>query len=190
MASGEPGDGADGKGVTTITLICSDNEAFEVPEAAASMSLTIRHLIEDGCADGGIPLPNVTAGILAKVLEYCSKHVAASSEAGSASDAASNSEAGSSSNAVDAATAPEKEEDLASFDKAFIDVEQDTLYDLLMAANYLEVKGLLDLACQKVADMIKGKTPDAIRQTFKIKNDFSPEQEEKIREEYQWAFEE
>ncbi|XP_062227702.1 SKP1-like protein 1 [Phragmites australis] len=181
MASaGESGDGADGKGVTTITIISSDNEAFEVLEAAASMSLTIRHLIEDGCADGGIPLPNVTAGILAKVLEYCSKHVAA---------VAASSEAGSSSNAADAAAAPEKEEDLASFDKAFIDVEQDTLYDLLMAANYLEVKGLLDLACQKVADMIKGKTPDAIRQTFKIKNDFSPEQEEKIREENQWAFE-
>ncbi|OEL23295.1 hypothetical protein BAE44_0015686 [Dichanthelium oligosanthes] len=52
------------------------------------------------------------------------------------------------------------DDDLASFDKAFIDIDKDTLYDLLLAANYLEVKPLLDLACQKVADMIRGKTPE------------------------------
>ncbi|KAF8658647.1 hypothetical protein HU200_059113 [Digitaria exilis] len=155
-----------------FTLISSDDERFEVTEAAANMSQTIRHMIEDGCADGGIPLHNVTGSILAKVLEYCNKHAAAGS---------------SSSNA--AASTAEKEE-LASFDKAFMEVDTDTLYDLLLAANYLEVKELLDLACQKVADMIKGKTPEQIRQTFGIKNDFSPEEQEEIKKENQWAFEE
>ncbi|EEF29196.1 skp1, putative [Ricinus communis] len=57
-----------------------------------------------------------------------------------------------------------------------------------MAANYLNVKGLLDLTCQTVADMIKGKTPEEIRKTFNIKNDFTPEEEEEVRRENQWAF--
>ena len=43
-----------------------------------------------------------------------------------------------------------------------------------MAANYLDIKGLLDVTCKTVADMIKGKTPEEIRKTFNIKNDFTP----------------
>ena len=37
--------------------------------------------------------------------------------------------------------------------------------------------------------MIKGKTPEEIRKTFNIKNDFTPEEEEEVRRENQWAFE-
>lgn len=39
-------------------------------------------------------------------------------------------------------------------------VDQATLFDLILAANYLNIKGLLDLTCQTVAQMIKGKTPE------------------------------
>ncbi|PKI49138.1 hypothetical protein CRG98_030484 [Punica granatum] len=46
------------------------------------------------------------------------------------------------------------------------------------AANYLNIKGLLDLTCQTVVDMIKGKTPEEIRKAFNIKNNFTPEEEE------------
>ena len=60
---------------------------------------------------------------------------------------------------------------------------------LFQAANYLNIKSLLDLTCQTVADMIKGKTPEEIRKTFNIKNDFTPEEEEEVRRENQWAFE-
>ncbi|CAN6328117.1 unnamed protein product [Urochloa humidicola] len=160
-----------------ITLISSDNERFEVPEAAATLSQTIRHMIEDGCTDGGIPLPNVTGKILAKVLEYCNKHALASAEASSSSSPDA------------AAAAVSSKESLESFDKAFVDVDQATLYDLILAANYLDVKGLLEIVCQKVADMIRGKSVEEIRRTFAIKNDFTPEEEEEIRKENPWAFE-
>ncbi|XP_022858853.1 SKP1-like protein 1A [Olea europaea var. sylvestris] len=59
----------------------------------------------------------------------------------------------------------------------------------IKAANYLNIKSLLDLTCQTVADMIKGKTPEEIRKTFSIKNDFTPEEEEDVRRENAWAFE-
>ncbi|KAL1332071.1 hypothetical protein HN51_061119 [Arachis hypogaea] len=149
-----------------ITLKSSDGEAFEVDEAVALESQTIKHMIEDDCADSGIPLPNVTSKILAKVIEYCKKH-------------------------VDAAASEEKpsEEDLKMWDAEFVKVDQATLFDLILAANYLNIKSLLDLTCQTVADMIKGKTPEEIRKTFNIKNDFTPEEEEEVRRENQWAFE-
>ncbi|XP_020154532.1 SKP1-like protein 1 [Aegilops tauschii subsp. strangulata] len=154
-----------------ITLKSSDGEEFQVEEAVAMESQTIRHMIEDDCADNGIPLPNVDSKILSKIIEYCKKHV----------------QANASSSTSTAAAAPA--EDLKSFDADFVKVDQATLFDLILAANYLNIKGLLDLTCQTVADMIKGKTPEEIRKTFNIKNDFTPEEEAEIRRENQWAFE-
>ncbi|XP_006646753.1 SKP1-like protein 1 [Oryza brachyantha] len=158
-----------------ITLKSSDGEEFEVEEAVAMESQTIRHMIEDDCADNGIPLPNVNSKILSKVIEYCNKHVHASN---STSD-----------DAPAPATNSTSADDLKNWDADFVKVDQATLFDLILAANYLNIKGLLDLTCQTVADMIKGKTPEEIRKTFNIKNDFTPEEEEEIRRENQWAFE-
>ncbi|XP_060176209.1 SKP1-like protein 1A [Lycium barbarum] len=150
-----------------IVLKSSDGETFEVEEAVALESQTIKHMIEDDCANTSIPLPNVTSKILAKVIEYCKRHV----EAPKGDD-----------NKV-------SDEDLKSFDADFVKVDQSTLFDLILAANYLNIKSLLDLTCQTVADMIKGKTPEEIRKTFNIKNDFTPEEEEEVRRENAWAFE-
>lgn len=52
----------------------------------------------------------------------------------------------------------------------FLFVFRKYLLCLAQAANYLNIKSLLDLTCQTVADMIKGKTPEEIRKTFNIKN--------------------
>ncbi|OWM80938.1 SKP1-like protein 1A [Punica granatum] len=157
-----------------INLRSSDGETFEVDEAVALESQTIRHMIEDDCADNGIPLPNVTSKILAKVVEYCKKHVEAAAES-------------KSEDRPSPATAAEDE--LKAWDADFVKVDQATLFDLILAANYLNIKSLLDLTCQTVADMIKGRTPEEIRKTFNIKNDFTPEEEEEVRRENQWAFE-
>jgi S-phase kinase-associated protein 1 len=151
-----------------ITLKSSDNQIFEIDETVALELQTIKNMIEDNCAGNGIPVPNVTGKILAMVIEYCKKHVeVASSEEGK----------------------PLTEDKLKAWDKDFINVDQTTLFDLILAANYLNNKNLLDLTCQSVADMIKGKTPEEIRKHFNIKNDFTPEEEEEVRRENQWAFE-
>jgi S-phase kinase-associated protein 1 len=173
--------GAEGGDKKMITLKSSDGEEFEVEEAVAMESQTIRHMIEDDCADNGIPLPNVNSKILSKVIEYCNKHVQAKPADATAGAAGASDGA----NAAPAAPA----EDLKNWDAEFVKVDQATLFDLILAANYLNIKGLLDLTCQTVADMIKGKTPEEIRKTFNIKNDFTPEEEEEIRRENQWAFE-
>jgi S-phase kinase-associated protein 1 len=53
----------------------------------------------------------------------------------------------------------------------------------------MDIKNLLDVGCKTVANMIKGKSPEEMRATFNIKNDFTPEEEAEIRKENQWAFE-
>ncbi len=51
----------------------------------------------------------------------------------------------------------------------FLQVDQETLFELILAANYLDIKGLLEVACKQVAIMIKSKTPEEVRQVFGIK---------------------
>jgi S-phase kinase-associated protein 1 len=63
------------------------------------------------------------------------------------------------------------------------------LFDMILAINYLDIKGLLDLGCRMVADMMKDKSVKEIRKTFNIKNEYTPEEEEEIRRENPWAFE-
>ena len=95
-----------------ITLKSSDGEAFDVDEAVALESQTIKHMIEDDCADNGIPLPNVTSKILSKVIEYCKKHVEAPK--------------------------PEErsgvDEELKAWDADFVKVDQATLFDLILVS--------------------------------------------------------
>ena len=68
----------------------------------------------------------------------------------------------------------------------FVAVDQEILFELILAANYMDIKPLLDLTCATVASMIKGKTPEEIRKHFNIKNDFTPEEEEQVRKENEW----
>jgi S-phase kinase-associated protein 1 len=39
----------------------------------------------------------------------------------------------------------------------------------------------------QVASLIKGKTPEEIRQPFNSVNDFTPEEEKQVREENKWC---
>jgi S-phase kinase-associated protein 1 len=61
------------------------------------------------------------------------------------------------------------------------------LFELILAANYMELNTLLDLTCASVTCMIKGHTPEEIRETFKLTVDFTPEEEQQIRLENKWC---
>ncbi|GHP11048.1 suppressor of kinetochore protein mutant [Pycnococcus provasolii] len=170
-----------------VMLMSSDGEGFEVDEEVAFESQTVRNMIEDTGAESAIPLPNVTAKILSKVIEYCKYHVEAQAAANARrSGAAAPTGEGAADGGAHKPTA--SDEEVKAWDAEFVNVDQATLFELILAANYLNIKCLLELTCQSVANMIKGKTPEEIRKTFGIKNDFTPEEEEEVRRENQWAF--
>ncbi|OJD40289.1 ubiquitin-protein ligase [Diplodia corticola] len=50
----------------------------------------------------------------------------------------------------------------------FLEVDQDELFEIILAANYLDIKSLLDAACNAVANKITGKTPQDLCHLFNI----------------------
>ncbi|KAL8098473.1 SKP1-like protein 1 [Apium graveolens] len=147
-----------------LTLGTEDNVEIVVEESTAILSKTIRNLVEDNCASNVIPV-QVDSITMSKVIEYCSKHVG------------------------EETVNEDKKKELQQFDADFAkELDTNMLYYLLLASNYLEIAGLLDLISQQVADRIKGKMPEQIREMFNIKNDFTPEEEQKFRIDYPWAF--
>lgn len=154
-----------------LVLVSKDEQQFQVARFVIQMSGLIKDMLEEAEENESpnIPIPNVESRALKKVIEYCDYHW---------------------NNKADEIEKPLKgkiEDVICDFDRKFLEIDQELLIELIMAANYLNIKDLLDLTCAKVASMIKGKSPEEIRQMFNIENDFTPEEEEKIREENKWC---
>lgn len=99
-------------------------------------------------------MDNVTAAALLRVRDYCATHasrVAADSGRSLAAPGA-----------------------LAAWDERFVRLEPGALCELASAAYHLEIKPLVDLTCQAIAQLLKGKSPAEIRRTFNILYDFAP----------------
>jgi len=156
-----------------LKLKSLDGEVFTVEQEIIRCSLTIKTMLDDlGLEEGDedvIPLPNVSSAILGKVIDWATHH----------KDDPPPPE--------DAEVKEKRTDDISSWDMDFLKVDQGTLFELILAANYLDIKGLLDVTCKTVANMIKGKTPEEIRKTFNIKNDLSEAEEEQIRKENEWC---
>ena len=126
-----------------IQLQSSDGEIFKVDVEIAKQSVTIKTMLEDlGMDDAGeeevVPLPNVNAAILKKVIQWAQYH-------------------------KDDPPPPEDDEnkekrtdDISSWDSDFLKVDQGTLFELILAANYLDIKGLLDVTCKRKMHDILG----------------------------------
>lgn len=155
---------------TKVRLACTDGDVVEVDQDIAEKSVLIKGLIDDSGTEEIIPLANVKRPILDKVVVFCTH--------------------------LRDHAAPEIEKPLKSTDMSsvvdpwyaqYVDLEQEVLFELIMAANYLDIKPLLELSCAKVASLIKNKSIQEIRKFFNIENDFTPEEEAQIMEENKWA---
>lgn len=103
-------------------------------------------------------------------------------------------------------------QDLCEWDRQFINsLDQETLFAMVMATNYLDAKLLMDVSCVKLASMIRGKTAEQIRETFVryfvvlylhcsshptvypfhqgLPKDLTEEEKEQLRQEDKWCVE-
>ena len=159
---------------TNITLISSDGVEITVERGIVECSILIKDMLSDlGDPDEPIPIPDTKESVLRKVLEWCAHH--------------------QNDPAPTAPTAPTTEgrtriTDIGEWDQIFMEqLDSDMLYHIIIAANFLDIKLLLEIGCKTVADMIKGKSPEEIRRVWDLQKDFTPEEEAQIRRENEWA---
>ncbi|KAL0009363.1 hypothetical protein SO802_010865 [Lithocarpus litseifolius] len=194
MANGEnqnpnpnPIEATPGAAGRTITLKTADGEIFEVEEAVAMEFATVKSFFEDDAvsATTPMPLPNVSGSALSRVITYCRRSLEIRSKMPppvSAADAA----VGEGDLEAEKAAKQERKEFEAEFLK---DESNEDVKELILAANYLNIKELLDFLCRSVAVRIQNKSVEYVRKFFAIEGDFTPEEEARLREEYAWAFE-
>ncbi|KAJ2378122.1 Nucleoporin nup85 [Coemansia sp. RSA 2607] len=159
-----------------IKLITADGAVIKVEREVIEQSGTVRNILNDvRMTDKPIPLPNVSGPILTKIIQYCEHHKDDASRR-QAKPSNHDLESDCSEAAVQKAIAK-----IDDFDRDFCLVDQGTLFDLISAANFLDIQPLVDLVGYTVASMMKGKSVEEIRKTFGIKSDFSTKEEERVR---------
>jgi S-phase kinase-associated protein 1 len=153
-----------------LTLVSSEGEKMQISVKAAQRSQMIKRIIDDFPNETEIPLENVRSNILKKIKEYLDHYQDTDPKE------------------IERPLASQNfQECVDPWDFEFINVDLDLIFEIILASNYMDIKPLLELASSKVASIIKGKTPEEIRKTFNIQNDFTPEEEQQIREENQWC---
>ena len=135
----------------TVTLRSNDGQIKELPFRAAQMSQTLGNMLEDLQEDDrAIPIDVASGDILELVIRYCLEHTDTDP--------------------------PRTPDDLNAWDKLFVaSIDQvETLIALIKAADFLVIDSLRDLVINRVAGMIRGRTPAEIYTFF----GYDPEQDE------------
>ncbi|KAG8789529.1 hypothetical protein FRC12_013419 [Ceratobasidium sp. 428] len=155
-----------------MLFITSDNEQLSV-ERDVLQRMQIFASQDEPASEEPIPVPNVSSSVMRKVLEYCEYHRSDPLPSQRHSD---NND-------------PRRRQvaEIGEWDQKFIQVDQEMLFEIILAANYLDIPDLLDVGCKTVANLTKNKTPEEIRKLFNIVNDFTPEEEAQIKKEKEWA---
>ena len=134
--------------MSLIKLMSNDGATFSVDTGIVNQFATIKTMLDDlGGGDDNdelIPLPNIGAAILEKIILWASHHKNDDNVEGGTDD------------------------DISEWDSEFLKVDQKTLFGLILAANYLDIQPLLETTCKTVANLIRGKTPEQIQDTFNI----------------------
>jgi len=134
----------------TIKLQSKDGKEFIVEKKHAFISTLVKTSLDTDASASEVPMPGVKGDILAKVVEYMNHHK------------------GTEPPIIEKPLRSKVLKDVCkdSWDADYIDKigeNRQQLYDLILAANYMDVKSLLHLGCAKVASLIKGQPLEKIK---------------------------
>ena len=119
--------------MSIVKLVTLEGETVEVEQETIMKSKLVKGIIEDSGIEDDIPLPQIKKTILDKVIVFLVY--------------------------IKTTPPPELEKPLKSTDMVvnagewfanFVDVQEEELYDMILAANFMDIKPLLELCCAKL----------------------------------------
>jgi len=155
--------------------VSKDNEKYEVPVDVMLMSTLVKDTVgeideDDEGESEPIPLNNVSSTVLEKVIAFCTHFK---------EEPMTEIQTPLKSNQIDQL--------VQEWYADFVKVDKDLLFSLVAAANYLDIKQLLDLTCLAVSILIKGKSATELREMFNITAELTAEEQAQIQQENnQW----
>ena len=153
-----------------VKLISKEGKEFSLSRKAADLSSLIKNTLSDAGPDEHIPLTEVDERSLEKIIIYLNKF---NGEAPQEIDKPLKSS--------------NMKEVTDEWSADFIDdLDLESLTNMTVSANFMEISPLIDLACAKLASMCKDKSDDEIFKLFGITEVFSEEEKNRIREENKW----
>ncbi|KAF8684609.1 Skp1 family, dimerization domain [Rhizoctonia solani] len=150
-----------------VTFQTSDNETIVVNwEVFRKFGIYSPQDDPDARPRDPVSLPNVNAATFQKIVEYCEHHKDDVIPPPQEVDSFTNHIGFGSIQPIN----------IDDWDRRFMQVEEKMIFDIILAANYLDIKPLLDLGTKTIGELIKGKSPEEIRRLLNIANDFTPEE--------------
>jgi S-phase kinase-associated protein 1 len=189
-----------------VKLVSQEGDEFEVPWAAAQMAKLFS--LEDEDEDGGktLPVPKVKAGTLGKVIEFCIHHT---TEPMGFTHATLSPPGEGLVKCTKALGSSDFSKEVPEWYAAFVAApacSQELLFDLVLAANFMNIEPLLTLVCAKIASMnmavaeaaeaaTVGQSLDAaeaaatqgIRELYHIQHEFTDEDRVQVLAENPWV---
>ncbi|KAI0967633.1 s-phase kinase-associated protein 1 [Xylaria arbuscula] len=159
-----------------VTVISSDGFELQASFAAVKQCITLGTMLElleeEQTAGIPIPVPGVDGETLTKIIEWCEYH---------SSDPIPDLK-------KDAKTKASTW-DIPKWDSYFLaGIDDDMLFRITNAANYLEIPLLLHYATRRIGMLLGPMGIEEMREFLNIENDWTPDQEARLREDSVWAF--
>ncbi len=147
-----------------IKMKSNDGKDVEISKKAASRSGVLKGIIEDYPDNAEFPINNVNGVILEKVKEYLEHYKDEEPEK---------------------IQIPLKDIEFKNcvneWDYNFLGEDIDFIFNILSAANYMDIKPLLELSSAKLGSKIKGMKSDSVKKDFEI-GELTDEEKQQIYE--------
>jgi len=134
----------------SLKIVSKDKKEYDVERKNAFISTLIKTSLDTDPSATEVPIPGVSSNILTEVIAYMNHHKGVEPPI------------------IEKPLRSKVMKDVCKdpFDADFIDrigENRQSLYDLILAANYMDIKSLLHLGCAKVASLIKGQPLEKIK---------------------------
>lgn len=138
-----------------LKLVSSDNKKFDIEKKSAFISKLVKTSVENDATATEVPIPSAKSEILELVVSYMQHH------------------GGVEPPIIEKPLRSKVMKDVCNdkWDADFIDSigdQRQQLYDVILAANYMDIKSLLHLGCAKVASLIKGQPLEKIKDILAV----------------------